>query len=75
MALFVYPAERIKIAPQGDFRMRLLSSVNSCLLTLRKHEAPQEMNYLNLILDNMENVAIRFYMFQEFLIYLFLMCH
>lgn len=46
--------------------MRLPSSVNSGLVTVRKHEAPQKMNYFNLILDNMENVTIRFYMFWEF---------
>lgn len=63
VALFVYPAERIKIAPQETFRTRLSSSVNSGLLTVRKHEAPQKMNYFNLILGNMENVAIPSYMF------------
>lgn len=41
--------------------MRLLSSVNSGLLTVRKHEAPQKMNYFNLILGNMENVVIPLY--------------
>lgn len=54
--------------------MRLLSSVNSGLLTVRKHEAPQKMNYFNLILGNMENVAIPLYVLGIFS-FLFFMCH
>lgn len=46
--------------------MRLLSSVNSGLLSVSKHEAPQRMNYFNLILGNMENVAIPSICFRKF---------
>lgn len=57
MALLCILLRKLKLHHREALRMRLPSSVNSGLVTVRKHEASHIINYFHLTLGNMEKSA------------------
>ena len=60
MALLCILLRKLRLHRGEALRVRLPSSVNSDLVAVRKHQAPQITHYFHLILDNMENTVLPF---------------